>query len=77
MGSEAGWAPTQYKSERGQRKRVEQRVEDFYDEDELEESKRTTLQVTVRWGVIHTANNPRRGITWELGGGKGCVPCMT
>lgn len=48
VGSKEGWAPQQFKSSRGDRAAVQQRVEDYLDEDELQESRKATIGTKVR-----------------------------
>lgn len=45
VGSKEGWQPGEFRSSRGARAAVQQSVEQFLDEDELEELRRTNLQV--------------------------------
>ena len=50
VGSAVGWAPGAFRSSRAQRAgAAQQTVEQFLDEDELEELRRTNLQVC--WGM--------------------------
>lgn len=45
VGSKEGWQPTAFRSSRDARAAVQQSVEQYLDEDELEELRRTNLQV--------------------------------
>lgn len=45
VGSKEGWQPAEFRSSRGARAAVQQSVEQYLDEDELEELRRTNLQV--------------------------------
>lgn len=45
VGSKAGWQPGTFRSSRDSREAVQQSVEQYLDEDELEELRRTNLQV--------------------------------
>lgn len=44
MGSKEGWQPAAFRSSRDARAAVQQSVEQYLDEDELEELRRTNLQ---------------------------------
>ena len=46
VGSKEGWQPSEFRSSRGARAAVQQSVEQFLDEDELEELRRTNLQAS-------------------------------
>jgi len=45
VGSKEGWQPSTFRSSRDSRGAVQQSVEQYLDEDELEELRRTNLQV--------------------------------
>lgn len=46
VGSKEGWQPGEFRSSRGARAAVQQSVEQFLDEDELEELRKTNLQAS-------------------------------
>lgn len=58
VGSKEGWAPSEFKSSRGQRANYRQQaVEDFLDQDELDESRKTTITTKAR-GLFSWAAAP-------------------
>lgn len=60
VGSKEGWQPSEFRSSRGMRAAVQQSVEQFLDDDELEDLRKTNLQVWIEW---------RAGHWWERQGG--------
>ena len=60
VGSKEGWQPSEFRSSRGMRAAVQQSVEQFLDDDELEDLRKTNLQVGIEWKAGHW---------WELQGG--------
>eukprot|EP00887_Chlorella_sp_A99_P005964 scaffold29.g5964.t1 len=52
VGSKEGWAPSSFRSSRDARAQVAQSVEQFLDEDELEELRRTNLQTTADYDTF-------------------------
>lgn len=52
VGSKEGWQPSEFRSSRSARAAVQQSVEQFLDEDELEELRRTNLQTTQEYDTF-------------------------
>ncbi|PRW45437.1 G patch domain-containing TGH-like isoform X1 [Chlorella sorokiniana] len=52
VGSKEGWQPSEFRSSRDARAAVQQSVEQFLDEDELEELRRTNLQTTQEYDTF-------------------------
>ncbi|KAI7838498.1 hypothetical protein COHA_007760 [Chlorella ohadii] len=52
VGSKEGWQPGEFRSSRGARAAVQQSVEQFLDEDELEELRKTNLQTTQEYDTF-------------------------
>ncbi|CAG9463502.1 unnamed protein product [Pedinophyceae sp. YPF-701] len=73
VGSEAGWTPSAFVSSRGARAKVAQAsVEDYYDDDELREAKKTTLTARTEFDTFgdHATEAERRRTEKDVAAGR-------